>query len=99
MFWEQRVAALEGGIAALAVASGAAAITYAIQTIAEQGNNIIATSELYGTYNLFAHTFPRQGIKVKFANKDDFAALESLIDGDTRAIFTETIKQPFRWNR
>src|SRR5690606_37642853 len=92
---EQRVAALEGGIAALAVASGAAAITYAIQTIAEQGNNIIATSELYGgTYNLFAHTFPRQGIKVKFANKDDFAALESLIDGDTRAIFTETISNP-----
>lgn len=92
---EQRVAALEGGIAALAVASGASAITYAIQTIAEVGDNIIATSELYGgTYNLFAHTFPRQGINVKFFNKDDFQALEALIDNRTKAIFAETIGNP-----
>ena len=61
---EQRVAALEGGIAGLAVASGMAAITYAIQTIAEAGDNIVSISELYGgTYNLFAHTLPRQGIQ------------------------------------
>lgn len=92
---EQRVAALEGGIAALAVASGASAITYAIQTIAEVGDNIIATSELYGgTYNLFAHTFPRQGISVKFFNKDDYAALEALIDSRTKALFAETIGNP-----
>ncbi|WP_428035131.1 O-acetylhomoserine aminocarboxypropyltransferase/cysteine synthase family protein [Amphritea sp.] len=92
---EQRVAAMEGGVAALAVASGMAAITYAIQTIAEVGDNIIATSELYGgTYNLFAHTFPRQGIEVRFANKDDFAAMEAQIDDRTRAIYCESIGNP-----
>ncbi|MEH6576002.1 MAG: aminotransferase class I/II-fold pyridoxal phosphate-dependent enzyme [Amphritea sp.] len=92
---EQRVAAMEGGIAALAVASGMAAITYAIQTIAEAGDNIIATSELYGgTYNLFAHTFPRQGIEVRFANKDDFATMEAQIDERTRAIYCESIGNP-----
>ncbi len=92
---EQRVAAMEGGVAALAVASGMAAITYAIQTIAEAGDNIIATSELYGgTYNLFAHTFPRQGIEVRFANKDDFAAMEAQIDDRTRAIYCESIGNP-----
>lgn len=92
---EQRLAALEGGIAGLAVASGAAAITYAIQTIAEQGDNIIATSELYGgTYNLFAHTLPRQGIQVKFVSKDDFSTLETSIDERTKAIFTESIGNP-----
>src|SRR5690606_25840605 len=69
---EERVAALEGGIAALTVASGMAAITYAIQTIAQAGDNIVSISKLYGgTYNLFAHTFPRQGITVKFAPHDD----------------------------
>ncbi|BBB24909.1 O-acetylhomoserine aminocarboxypropyltransferase/cysteine synthase family protein [Amphritea japonica] len=92
---EQRVAAMEGGVAALAVASGMAAITYTIQTIAEAGDNIIATSELYGgTYNLFAHTLPRQGIEVRFANKDDFAAMEAQIDDRTRAIFCESIGNP-----
>src|SRR5690606_29462759 len=65
---EQRVAALEGGVGALAVASGMAAITYAIQTIAGVGDNIVSTAKLYGgTYNLFAHTLPRQGIEVRFA--------------------------------
>jgi len=92
---EQRVAALEGGIAGLAVASGMAAITYAIQTIAEAGDNIVSISELYGgTYNLFAHTLPRQGIEVRFADKDDFAGLEALIDGRTKAVYCESIGNP-----
>ncbi len=92
---EERVAALEGGVAALAVASGMAAITYAIQAIAQAGDNIVSVSKLYGgTYNLFAHTFPRQGITVKFAPHDDLAALEALIDANTRAVFCETIGNP-----
>ncbi len=92
---EERVAALEGGVAALAVASGMAAITYAIQTIAQAGDNIVSVSKLYGgTYNLFAHTFPRQGITVKFAPHDDVAALEALIDENTKAVFCETIGNP-----
>lgn len=92
---EQRVAALEGGVAGLAVASGMAAITYTIQTLAEVGDNIISTSELYGgTYNLFAHTLPRQGIEVRFVNKDDFAALESRIDARTKAIYCESVGNP-----
>ena len=92
---EERVAALEGGVGALAVASGMAAITYAIQAIAQAGDNIVSVSKLYGgTYNLFAHTFPRQGITVKFAPHDDVAALEALIDSKTRAVFCETIGNP-----
>ncbi len=92
---EQRVAALEGGVAALAVASGMAAITYAIQTIAEAGDNIVSVAKLYGgTYNLFAHTLPRQGIKVRFAPHDDIAALEALIDDRTKAVFCESIGNP-----
>lgn len=92
---EERVAALEGGVGALAVASGMAAITYAIQAIAQAGDNIVSVSKLYGgTYNLFAHTFPRQGIQVKFAPHDDIAVLESLIDENTRAVFCETIGNP-----
>lgn len=92
---EERVAALEGGVAALAVASGMAAITYAIQTIAQAGDNIVSVSKLYGgTYNLFAHTFPRQGITVKFAPHNDIAALEALIDNNTKAVFCETIGNP-----
>ncbi len=92
---EQRIAALEGGIGALAVASGMAAITYAIQTIAETGDNIISINELYGgTYNLFAHTLPRQGIDVRFADKDDFAAIEQLIDERTKAVYCESIGNP-----
>ncbi|HUG57414.1 MAG TPA: bifunctional O-acetylhomoserine aminocarboxypropyltransferase/cysteine synthase [Candidimonas sp.] len=92
---EERVAALEGGVGALAVASGMAAITYAIQTIAQAGDNIVTVSKLYGgTYNLFAHTFPRQGITVKFAPHDDVAALEALIDDNTKAVFCETIGNP-----
>ena len=92
---EERVAALEGGVGALALASGMAAITYAIQTIAQAGDNIVSVSKLYGgTYNLFAHTLPRQGITVKFAPHDDIAALEALIDDKTRAVFCETIGNP-----
>lgn len=92
---EQRVAELEGGIASLALASGMAAITAAIQTLAKVGDNIVSINKLYGgTYNLFAHTFPQQGIEVRFANHDDFSTLESLIDENTKAVFCETIGNP-----
>ena len=92
---EERVAALEGGVGALAMASGMAAITAAIQTIAQAGDNIISVAKLYGgTYNLFAHTFPRQGLTVKFAPHDDIAALDALIDENTKAIFCESIGNP-----
>ena len=92
---EQRVAAMEGGIGALAVASGMAAITYAIQAICEVGTNIVSTSQLYGgTYNLFAHSFPRQGIDVRMVSADDYDGFESAIDENTRAIFCESIGNP-----
>ncbi len=92
---EQRVAAMEGGVGALAVASGMAAITYAIQAICEVGTNIVSTSQLYGgTYNLFAHSFPRQGIEVRMIDADDFAGFENAIDENTRAIFCESIGNP-----
>ena len=92
---EQRLAALEGGIGALALASGMAAITYAIQTIAEAGDNIVSASTLYGgTYNLFAHTLPQMGIETRFADPrrpDTFAAL---IDSRTKMVFCESIGNP-----
>src|SRR3990167_631591 len=92
---EKRVAALEGGVAALALASGMAAITAAIQTIAETGDNIISASTLYGgTYNLFAHTFPQQGIEVRFADPRDPASFAALIDARTKAVFCESIGNP-----
>ncbi|MWV12315.1 bifunctional O-acetylhomoserine aminocarboxypropyltransferase/cysteine synthase [Pseudomonas sp. R-28-1W-6] len=92
---EERVAALEGGIGALAVASGMAAITYAIQTVAEAGDNIVSVAKLYGgTYNLLAHTLPRFGIQTRFAAHDDIAALEALIDERTKAVFCESIGNP-----
>jgi len=92
---EQRVAELEGGIASLALASGMAAITATIQTLAKVGDNIVSINKLYGgTYNLFAHTLPQQGIEVRFASHDDFSALESLIDENTKAVFCETIGNP-----
>lgn len=92
---EKRVAALEGGIAALAVSSGMSAITYAIQTIAEAGDNIVSASTLYGgTYNLFAHTLPQQGINVRFANARDPASFIPHIDEKTKAIFCESIGNP-----
>ncbi len=92
---EQRLAEMEGGVAALCLASGMAAVTYSIQCIADVGCNIVSTSQLYGgTYNLFAHTFPRQGIEVRFASHDDYAGLEALIDDNTRAVFCESIGNP-----
>ena len=92
---EQRVAALEGGIAALALASGMAAITAAIQTIAETGDNILSTSTLYGgTYNLFAHTFPQQGIEVRFGDANKPASFAGMIDERTKAIFCESVGNP-----
>ena len=92
---EQRLAELEGGIGALAVASGMAAISYAIQTIAEAGDNIVSASTLYGgTYNLFAHTFPQLGIEVRFADYRQPNAFEPLIDARTKAIYCESIGNP-----
>jgi O-acetylhomoserine (thiol)-lyase len=92
---EKRLAALEGGIAALALASGMAAITYAIQTIAEAGDNIVSASQLYGgTYNLFAHTLPQQGIQTRFADARDPASFAKLIDDRTKAVFCESIGNP-----
>ena len=92
---EQRLTEMEGGVGALCLASGMAAITYSIQCIADVGCNIVSTSQLYGgTYNLFAHTFPRQGIEVRFASHDDYSGLETLIDDNTRALFCESIGNP-----
>ncbi|HRH17043.1 MAG TPA: aminotransferase class I/II-fold pyridoxal phosphate-dependent enzyme [Aquabacterium sp.] len=92
---EQRLAALEGGIGALALASGQAAVTYAIQTIAEAGDNIVSSTALYGgTYNLFAHTLPQFGISTRFADHRDPASFEPLIDERTKAIFVESLGNP-----
>jgi len=92
---EQRVAEMEGGIAGLCVASGMAAITYSIQAIAGVGDNIVSISQLYGgTYNLFMHSFPRQGIEVRMADQGDFEGLEKLIDKNTKAVFCESIGNP-----
>lgn len=92
---EKRVAAMEGGIAALCVASGMAAITYAIQCITEAGDNIVSTSQLYGgTYNFFAHSLPRQGVQTRMVSHDDFAGFEQAIDDKTKAIFCESIGNP-----
>jgi O-acetylhomoserine (thiol)-lyase len=92
---EKRIAELEGGIGALALASGSAAVTYAIMTIAGQGDNIVSSSALYGgTYNLFAHTLPQFGIDVRFANYRDPADFETLIDERTKAVFCESIGNP-----
>ncbi|MGC9163339.1 MAG: O-acetylhomoserine aminocarboxypropyltransferase/cysteine synthase family protein [Thiomonas sp.] len=92
---EKRVAALEGGVAALTLASGMAAITAAIQTIAEAGDNIVSSSRLYGgTFNLFAHTLPRQGIEVRFADPRDPESFARLIDARTKAVYCETIGNP-----
>ena len=92
---EKRVAAMEGGIGALALASGMSAITYAIFAIAQQGDNIISTASLYGgTYNLFAHTLPRLGIEVRFVDHHDIDAMRANIDGNTKAIFAESLGNP-----
>ncbi len=92
---EQRVADMEGGVAGLAVASGQAATTYSILTIAEAGDNFIAMSTLYGgTYNLFAHTFPQLGINVRFADPENLDGMAALIDSKTKAVYCESIGNP-----
>ena len=92
---EQRVAEMEGGIGALAMASGMAAITATIQTVARAGDNIVSVSQLYGgSYNFFAHTLPQQGIEVRMASGEDPAALEALIDDNTKMLFCESIGNP-----
>lgn len=92
---EQRLAAIEGGVGALAVASGMAAINYTIQTITAAGDNIVSISQLYGgTYNFFAHSLPQQGIDVRFADADDFAGIAALIDDKTKLLFCESIGNP-----
>ncbi|GAB5499855.1 MAG: O-acetylhomoserine aminocarboxypropyltransferase/cysteine synthase [Pseudohongiellaceae bacterium] len=92
---EARVAAMEGGLASLAVASGMAAINYSILTLAKAGDNIVTTPQLYGgTYTLFAHMLPSQGIEVRFAEDDSAAAIARLIDDKTKAVYCETIGNP-----
>lgn len=92
---EKRIAALEGGVAALAVASGAAAIAYVIEALAQKGGHIVAQNTIYGgTYNLLAHTLPAYGIKTTFVDAHDLAAVESAIGPDTRAVFLETLGNP-----
>lgn len=92
---EQRLAQLEGGIGALALASGQAATTYAIQTIAEAGDNIVASTALYGgTFNLFAHTLPQYGIEVRFADHGDPASFRPLVDARTKAFYVESVGNP-----
>ena len=92
---EQRVAALEGGLAGLALSSGSAAVNYSILTIAHAGSNVVSVPLLYGgTYTLFAHQLPSQGIEVRFAKDDSAAALGALIDDKTAAVFCETIGNP-----
>jgi len=92
---EQRMAAMEGGIAGLCVSSGMAAITYAVQCITEVGSNIVSTSQLYGgTYNFFAHTLPKQGVETRMVSYDDFEGFDSAIDENTKAVFCESIGNP-----
>ncbi len=92
---EERIAALEGGIAALCVSAGSAAINYAILNIAEAGDNIVSTPQLYGgSYTLFAHMLPKQGIEVKFADSADPKDLGKLIDENTKAVYCESIGNP-----
>lgn len=92
---EERLAALEGGIGALALASGQSAVTYAILTIAEAGDNIVASSALYGgTYNLFAHTLPQYGIQTQFADYRKPESFEALINEKTKAVFVESLGNP-----
>ncbi|WP_348234932.1 O-acetylhomoserine aminocarboxypropyltransferase/cysteine synthase family protein [Vibrio parahaemolyticus] len=92
---EKRMAALEGGIAGLVVSAGSAAINYAILTLAQAGDNIVSTPQLYGgTYTLFAHMLPNQGIQVKFAKDDKPESLAELIDENTKAVYCESIGNP-----
>lgn len=93
--FEKRIAALEGGVAALATASGAAAITYTIQALAKAGENVVAAKTIYGgTYNLLAHTLPLYGITAKFVDPADLTAFEDAIDENTKALYIETLGNP-----
>ena len=93
--FERRVAALEGGIAALALASGAAAVTYAIQNLAQNGDHIVSAKNIYGgTYNLFAHTLPAYGITTSFVDPFNYEEVEAAIKDNTKAIFIETLGNP-----
>ena len=93
--FEKRIAALEGGVAALATASGAAAITYTIQALAKAGENIVASKTIYGgTYNLLAHTLPLYGINTKFVDPDVEGDFEAAIDENTKALYIETLGNP-----
>lgn len=93
--FEKRIAALEGGTAALATASGAAAITYTIQALAKAGENVVSAKTIYGgTYNLLAHTLPLYGITAKFADPADLTAFEAAIDANTKALYIETLGNP-----
>ena len=93
--FEDRIAALEGGVAGLAVASGAAAITYAITALAFAGQNIVAQETIYGgSYNLFKHTLPNYGIETRFVKTRDLESVEAAIDENTRAVFIETLTNP-----
>ena len=92
---EERMTALEGGVAALAVASGQAAVTYSVLNLTRAGDNIVASPKIYGgTYNLFAHTLPQYGIEVRFTDPDKPEDLAGLVDEKTRLVFTETIGNP-----
>ena len=93
--FEQRVAALEGGVAALGVASGAAAITYTFLNLAQAGDNIVSAKTIYGgTYNLLEHTLPQYGITTTFVDADEDNAFENAVNDKTRALFIETIGNP-----
>src|SRR5471032_3605317 len=93
--FEQRVTALEGGLAAVATASGQAAVAYSVLNVTRAGDNIIAISTLYGgTYNLFAHTLPQYGIEVRFADYRNPESFAPLIDGKTKAVFVESLGNP-----
>lgn len=92
---EKRCAELDGGVAGLAVSSGSAAINYSVLTIAEQGSNVVSVPMLYGgTYTLFAHMLPKQGVEVRFAKDDSPESLEALIDDKTSAVYCESIGNP-----
>ena len=92
---EKRMAALEGGVAALCVSTGQAALNYALMNVADCGGNIVVTPQLYGTtHTLLSHILPRQGIKTRFAKNDQAQELALLIDDDTRAVFCETVGNP-----
>ncbi|QQD19935.1 aminotransferase class I/II-fold pyridoxal phosphate-dependent enzyme [Spongiibacter nanhainus] len=92
---EERVAAMEGGVGALALASGMAAIEYSLETICQVGDNIVTTGKLYGgTYNFFAHSLPRRGIEARFVDHDDYEGIANAIDENTKAVFCESVGNP-----